>query len=80
MLCSLEAGLKTYADSVRKHSQERSAAAVVEPRSAREWTVAAEVARSAEKCHKPRPLDGRQLSNLIVAACGATYLGVEPLK
>jgi len=65
LLCSLEAGLKAYADSVKKHKQQLKEAAVVEPRSARERNVAAEVARAVEKCHKPRPLDGRPLLSLV---------------
>jgi len=60
----LEAGLKAYADHARKHDQQLKASAVVEPRSARERTIAAEVARTAEKCHKPRPLDGKQGADL----------------
>lgn len=59
MLCSLESGLKAYADSVRTHARQLKENAVVEPRSAREQNVAAEVLRIAEKCQKPRPIGGR---------------------
>ena len=60
MMCSLEAGLKAYADSVRKHAQQLETNAAVEPRSIREQNVAAEVSRIAAKCHhKPRPVDGK---------------------
>ena len=55
------AGLKAYADSTRKRGAQLKEQAVVEPRSAREKNVAAEVSRIAAACHKPRPVDGTQL-------------------
>jgi len=62
-LCSLLAGLKAYADTAMKRIKQSKDAAVVEPRSAGEQLLAAE----ATKCHKPRPVDGTQLSAYKVA-------------
>ena len=61
MLCSMHAGLKAFADSVKKRSDQMKENAMVEPRSAREKNIAAEVSRIAATCHKPRPVGGIQL-------------------
>jgi len=58
VLCSLEAGLKAYADSVKKQSQRLKADAQVDPRSAQEQGIAADVSRRAADCARPRPVDG----------------------
>jgi len=59
------AGLKAYADSVMKHTKQTTDGAVVEPRSLGEKRAVAEVSQQAAKCHKPRPVDGRQLHELV---------------
>lgn len=58
MVCSLEAGLKAYADSVRRHAKQLHENAVIDPRSAYEQSIAAEMSIIADNCHKPRPVDG----------------------
>jgi len=57
----MHAGLKAYADSARKRSDQMKVNAMLEPRSVREKTIAAEVSRVAITCHKPRPVGGIQL-------------------